>query len=148
MDNTLRLNLSVGLLMIDLDNFKPVNDTYGHNAGDKVLRLVAERPQSVTRNVDLIARLGGVEFAIILNSLNDCFDPLAPAQKVIDSIKQPMNIDGETIPIGATIGISLSSKAVTNIDDFINHADKALYKAKDLGKGQYFLYDDLTDDEK
>ena len=134
--------------MIDLDNFKPVNDTYGHNIGDKVLRLVAERLQSVTRNVDLIARLGGDEFAIILNSLSDCFDPLTPAQKVIDTIKQPMEIDGEVINIGATIGISISDKNVTVMEEFIDYADKALYKAKSLGKGRYFSYQDLATDER
>ena len=148
MDNNKRLDLSVGLLMIDLDNFKPVNDTYGHNIGDKVLRTVADRLQSVTRNVDLIARLGGDEFAIILNSLSDCFDPLIPAQKVIDSIKQPMEIDGEVINIGATIGISVADKSTTVMEEFIDYADKALYKAKSLGKGQYFSYQDLAADER
>lgn len=148
MDNTVRLNLRVALLMIDLDNFKPVNDTYGHNAGDKVLQEVAKRLSDVTRSVDLIARLGGDEFAIILNSLSDCFDPITPAQKVIDSLKQPMHIDGETITIGGTVGIAISNAAIADKETFMNQADKALYKAKGLGKGVFFLYDDLDEDEK
>jgi len=148
MDNTLRLKLGVALLMIDLDNFKPVNDTYGHNAGDKVLQEVAKRLTDVTRSVDLIARLGGDEFAIILNSLSECVDPIPPAQKVIDSLKQPMHIDGYIITIGATVGIALSNSELTDKEQFMNQADKALYKAKALGKGQYFLYDDLDEDEK
>jgi len=147
-ENAKRLNLNVGLLMIDLDNFKPVNDTYGHNVGDKVLQLVSKRLQDVTRNVDLIARLGGDEFAIILNAVNEKFDPITPAQKVIDTISEPMEIDTEVIQIGATIGISMLPIDALELEDFMNHADKALYKAKGLGKGQYFFYDDLDEDEK
>ncbi|WP_022940623.1 diguanylate cyclase domain-containing protein [Psychromonas hadalis] len=143
-----RLKLSVGLLMIDLDNFKPINDTYGHNIGDKVLQRVSSRLQNITRNVDLIARLGGDEFAIILNSVNDKFDPVPPAQKIIDTLSKPMNIDGQMIKIGTTVGISVSPQDAVSLEDFINHADKALYKAKSLGKGQYFSYQDLADDEK
>ncbi|PKG38488.1 sensor domain-containing diguanylate cyclase [Psychromonas sp. Urea-02u-13] len=148
MDNKKRLNLSVGLLMIDLDNFKPINDTYGHNIGDKVLQRVSCRLQNVTRNVDLIARLGGDEFAIILNSVNDHFDPISPAQKIIETITKPMNIDGQMVQVGTTIGISISPQDAMSLEEFINRADKALYKAKSLGKGQYFSYQDLSDDEK
>jgi len=148
MEGVKRLNLSVALLMIDLDNFKPVNDTYGHNAGDKVLQMVSRRLEEVSRNVDLVARLGGDEFAIILNSVDGKFDPFTPAQKVIENIKKPMDIDGQIIHIGATIGISVYPKDALGLEEFMNHADKALYKAKELGKGCYFCYEDLADDEK
>jgi len=148
MESVQRLNLSVALLMIDLDNFKPVNDTYGHNAGDKVLQMVSRRLENACRHVDLVARLGGDEFAIILNSVDDKFDPFTPAQKVIDNIKEPMDIEGEIIHIGATIGISIYPKDALGLEEFMNHADKALYKAKELGKGQYFFYGDLSDEEK
>jgi len=148
MESVQRLNLSVALLMIDLDNFKPVNDTYGHNAGDQVLQMVSRRLEEACRHVDLVARLGGDEFAIILNSVDDKFDPFTPAQKVIESIKEPMDIDGEIIHIGATIGISIYPKDALGLAEFMNHADKALYKAKELGKGQYFFYGDLPEGEK
>lgn len=148
MESAKRLNLSVGLLMIDLDNFKPVNDTYGHGIGDKVLQLVSRRLNNITRHVDLTARLGGDEFAIILNNSNDKFDPIIPAQKAIDSISEAMEIDGNKIYIGATIGISISPKDAQGLEALINHADKALYKAKKLGKGQYFLYQNLSNSEK
>lgn len=148
MENKKRLHLSVGLLMIDLDNFKPINDTYGHNIGDKVLQRVASRLMNITRTVDLIARLGGDEFAIILNSVNDQFDPITPAKKIIETLSKPMNIDGQMVKIGTTIGISVSPQDAMSLEEFINRADKALYKAKSLGKGQYFSYQDLADDEK
>jgi diguanylate cyclase (GGDEF)-like protein/PAS domain S-box-containing protein len=148
MENKRRLNLSVGLLMIDLDNFKPINDTFGHSIGDKVLQRVSSRLQNVTRNIDLIARLGGDEFAIILNSVNDHFDPISPAKKIIETVSKPMNIDGKMVQVGTTIGISISPQDAMSLEEFINHADKALYKAKSLGKGQCFSYQDLPDDEK
>lgn len=135
-----RLKLSVGLLMIDLDNFKPVNDTFGHNIGDKVLEKVSRRLEKIVRRVDLVARLGGDEFAIILNSVENHFDTATPAQKVIDSISQTMHIEGITIKISATIGIAIFPKDALELEDFIHHADKALYKAKSLGKGRYFLF--------
>ncbi|GLS91904.1 hypothetical protein GCM10007916_29740 [Psychromonas marina] len=143
-----RLQLSVGLLIIDLDNFKPINDTYGHNVGDKVLQLVSRRLEKVTRNVDLIARLGGDEFAIILNSVDGQFDPITPAKKILQVLSKPMNIDDQVMKIGATIGIAISPQDGVTEEEFVNHADKALYKAKSLGKGQYCLYQDLDQHEK
>lgn len=148
LDSKERLQLSVALLMIDLDNFKPVNDRYGHNMGDKVLQKVASRLQKVTRQVDLIARLGGDEFAIIINSVNNHFDAITPAQKVIDTLSKPMLIDGETVQIGASIGFAIYPKDALTLQDFINNADKALYKAKDLGKGAVFSYEDLQAQDK
>jgi len=148
MESKKRLNLSVGLLMVDLDNFKPINDTYGHNVGDKVLQRVASRLQNITRNVDLIARLGGDEFAIILNSVDDKLDAVTPAKKVIETIMKPMNIDGQIVKVGTTVGISISPQDAMSQEDFVNRADKALYKAKSLGKGQCFSYQNLSDEEK
>jgi diguanylate cyclase (GGDEF)-like protein/PAS domain S-box-containing protein len=142
-----RLKLSVGLLMIDLDNFKPVNDTFGHNIGDKVLEKVSRRLEKIVRSVDLVARLGGDEFAIILNSVENHFDTATPAQKVIDSISKTMHIEGITIKICATIGIAIYPKDALALEDFIHHADKALYKAKSLGKGRYFLFNEFNDKE-
>ncbi|WP_169337233.1 sensor domain-containing diguanylate cyclase [Psychromonas ossibalaenae] len=143
-----RLQLSVGLLLLDLDNFKPVNDTFGHNMGDKVLQKVAQRLRSTVRSSDLTARLGGDEFAVIVNSVNGKFDALTPAQKIIDTIAKPMFIDGERINISVTIGISISPQDALSLEDFIHHADTALYKAKNLGKGRFFSYQDLTTEEK
>lgn len=144
LDSKERLQLSVALLMIDLDNFKPVNDTYGHNMGDKVLQKVASRLQKVTRKVDLIARLGGDEFAIIINSVSNHFDAVTPAKKVIDTLSKPMLIEGKNIQIGASVGISISPQDALTLTDFINNADKALYKAKELGKGTCFSYESLN----
>ncbi|WP_037027320.1 sensor domain-containing diguanylate cyclase [Psychromonas aquimarina] len=143
-----RLQLSVGLLLLDLDNFKPVNDTLGHNMGDKVLQKVAQRLLNTVRCSDLTARLGGDEFAVIVNSVNDRFDVLTPAQKIIDAISKPMFIDGECISISVTIGVSISPQDALSLEEFIHHADTALYKAKNLGKGRHFSYQDLSEEEK
>ena len=148
LNNQKRTQTNIALLMIDLDNFKPVNDTFGHNIGDKTLQRIATRLGNIVRNVDHIARLGGDEFAIILNNIKEPLSPSKTAQKIIDSLSKPILIDDQIIQIGATIGISFSPQDATQQKELLSYADEALYKAKSLGKGQYCLYQNVNDDQQ
>ena len=102
-----RENKMLALMMMDLDQFKIINDTLGHHSGDMVLQHVATRLQNVLRGSDTIARLGGDEFAILLTAVNSLEGVVIAAQKVLETIRQPMKIDGNTRYIGASLGIVL-----------------------------------------
>lgn len=141
----------VAVLFIDLDNFKLVNDTLGHQAGDELLRQVAERLSKVTRNSDLLVRQGGDEFIVLMTS--SCVAPLmhrqsaslsfaagTAAERIIQSLKPPFMIDGQASYIAASIGISISPDDAADGITLLQHADSAMYKAKELGGSTYQFY--------
>lgn len=125
------------LHMIDLDKFKPVNDRLGHAAGDELLRVVAVRLLKVVRNCDLVARLGGDEFAIIQQDVESKSDAEGLAQRVIDSLMRPIELDKETVQVGASLGFALYPSNAGNANGLQELADKALYRAKDAGRGTF-----------
>ncbi|MCP4042634.1 MAG: diguanylate cyclase, partial [Gammaproteobacteria bacterium] len=125
----------LGLLYVDLDDFKPINDTYGHHAGDILLKLVAGRLISSLREVDVAARIGGDEFALILEELSGVSDANAVAVKVAEAIRQPYSIDGIEVSISASIGIAMYPSDGSDADVLLNCADKAMYRAKTAAKG-------------
>lgn len=131
----------LGLLFIDLDRFKTINDTLGHAAGDKVLSLAAERLQACVRQTDTLARLGGDEFTIILQDINEDFDTVLVAEKVLQHFKAPLRLDNHELYITPSIGISLFPENGTSADDLIRFADTAMYRAKELGGNNYQLFD-------
>ncbi|MDD4935389.1 MAG: EAL domain-containing protein [Acidiphilium sp.] len=135
---------SAALLCLDLDQFKAVNDSYGHGLGDSVLRAVAHRIRGAIRDRDVAARLGGDEFSIVLPS-NDEFDATAVANRVIDRVSRPYKFDGVTIEIGVSIGIALAPRDGTTPEDLYKNADLALYRAKDCGRGTWRLFDRSID---
>lgn len=123
------------LLYLDLDGFKPVNDTHGHDAGDQVLRRVAERIGAHLDSTDLGARLGGDEFAVLLLPASRPGVVEARAQTLMSAISQPIRLDsGVEVDIGATIGVTLAPQDATSPEDLLHKADKALYEGKRLGK--------------
>lgn len=133
-----RRNKSVlALLFIDLDGFKKVNDTLGHTMGDHLLKEVARRLRANIRESDTIARMGGDEFTIILNNLQDIDGASYMAEKLIKAINQPIHLDGNICNVGASIGISVYPDHAGNINDLINMADGAMYQAKNSGKNNY-----------
>lgn len=140
-----RLRKKIAVMFLDLDLFKPVNDIYGHAAGDKLLRVVAERLTECAREVDTVARLGGDEFAIIFTNLGDEFDITDIAQRILDSIQEPITIDSNVLQVGTSIGISFFPHDSTDPDELIRMADVALYQAKDHGRRIYRLYDPEMD---
>jgi two-component system, chemotaxis family, CheB/CheR fusion protein len=120
----------VTIAFMDLDNFKEINDQLGHDIGDKVLKIVGERLTSTVRANDTIARIGGDEFTAILNSSTDKTSATRFAKRIIDTIEQPFILEGHTIKISMSIGLSFYPTDSDNINELLKHADQAMYIAK------------------
>jgi diguanylate cyclase (GGDEF)-like protein/PAS domain S-box-containing protein len=133
---------SVALLFLDLDDFKLVNDNFGHVAGDQVLGEVASRLRSVTRASDLLARQGGDEFLLLLTDLGDDPEAVAGAvaTKLTAALERPFALDGSSFHIGASIGISLFPRDAASADALMRHADAAMYRAKAAGRAAVVVY--------
>jgi diguanylate cyclase (GGDEF)-like protein/PAS domain S-box-containing protein len=137
-----RLQEPFTVLMLDLDRFKQVNDTLGHPAGDALLIEVATRLKSLLRETDALARLGGDEFAVIQSGETDQREAAKLlAERIIEILRQPFDIDGGNISIGTSIGIALASEYATGADDLLKMADLALYRAKSTGRNGYTFFD-------
>ncbi len=135
-----RLGQKFGLLFIDLDNFKQINDTLGHNYGDNVLKIIAERLSDCTNNDNKLYRLGGDEFAVIVHETIHTDKIVQVAQKVIDALKPMISMGKQDLYISASIGISIYPKDSTSKNDLLKYADTAMYKAKDEGGNNYQFY--------
>jgi diguanylate cyclase (GGDEF)-like protein len=129
---------SIAVLFIDLDNFKAVNDTFGHNVGDRLLVDVAARLLHTTRGCDTVARLGGDEFGILLDGDRDS-DCLAVAERTVASLHNPTTIEGRVIHVGASIGLAYALHG-ESADELLRNADVAMYAAKEGGKGCYRVF--------
>ncbi len=135
------------LMLLDLDRFKPVNDKYGHDAGDVVLIEVARRMASITRADDVVARLGGDEFLIYISHLDvdrqKAHDTaFRIAMKLINLVSQPISYHNKNLYVGASIGIRLLGFEELNPEAAIHEADIAMYRAKDAGRGRAVFYDE------
>lgn len=130
----------LGLLFIDLDNFKQINDTLGHQYGDEVLKIVAKRFSNCIRKEDTLARLGGDEFTILIQDLQSSSSAATVAQQIIESLKPPIQLENHALHISASIGISLYPKDSQTKSDLLKYADTAMYKAKDEGRNNYQFY--------
>ncbi|WP_151633880.1 putative bifunctional diguanylate cyclase/phosphodiesterase [Noviherbaspirillum aerium] len=131
---------SVSLLFIDLDRFKPINDTHGHQAGDNVLIQIGQRLREVVRETDTVARLGGDEFVVLLAETRATDDAGLIAGKLITAIEQPYKVGEEEMYLSASIGISVFPKDGMEPQTLMEHADAAMYYAKSLGKRNYQFY--------
>jgi len=130
----------LGVLFIDLDRFKNVNDTLGHIAGDELLRQVAGRLSGCLRESDTVGRLGGDEFAVILPELEDGQLASVVARKVVDALALPIQLEGEDVFASASIGITLFPDDADDLHTLLRNADTAMYRAKDLGRNNYQFY--------
>ncbi|PIX54596.1 MAG: sensor domain-containing diguanylate cyclase [Zetaproteobacteria bacterium CG_4_9_14_3_um_filter_54_145] len=139
-DRTLRSNSSLALLMLDLDNFKEINDSYGHPAGAAFLREAAGRLKRSVRKADVVSRLGGDEFAIILEDITDIAQATHVAEKILAQFAQPVEIDGHCLTMGGSIGIAMVPAHADSVTSLMKHSDIALYLAKAKGKGGYSVY--------
>lgn len=128
------------VLMIDLDGFKDVNDTLGHTLGDAILREVANRLQQLASNNDLVARIGGDEFAILLAGVRDSHAAVQRADAMIHAIAQPISIDGNEVRVAASCGIALAPTQAQEALELVGNADLALFKAKGTGRGRVFMF--------
>jgi diguanylate cyclase (GGDEF)-like protein len=127
--------------MLDLDHFKQVNDTLGHGAGDKLLCMVADRLRAQVRDSDTIARMGGDEFAIMQVEITQPSDAISFANRVIESVSAPYDIDGRQVVIGTSIGIALAPTDGATPDEIMRNADLALYRAKGDGRATYRFFE-------
>ncbi|WP_272700128.1 GGDEF domain-containing response regulator [Desulfovibrio sp. Fe33] len=125
-----RYGTRAAVLFVDLDAFKSVNDTYGHQTGDDLLRMVAERLQRRTRESDTLARLGGDEFGILLSGITDQEGVFNFTRSLLDVVRRPYDIDGRTLTIGATVGISFYPEDGKDTVTLISRVDAAMYGAK------------------
>jgi diguanylate cyclase (GGDEF)-like protein len=129
------------VLFLDLDRFKNINDSLGHPCGDELLILVARRLEACIRQTDMVARFGGDEFAILLDSMQDASDALRVAEKVQQTISAPFRLASHEAITTASIGVALSTSGYTEAEDIIRDADTAMYRAKDNGKARYEIFD-------
>jgi diguanylate cyclase (GGDEF)-like protein len=137
----------VAIHHIDLDQFKAVNDTFGHPAGDKLLKIVADRLRGVIRETDTIARMGGDEFVFVQAPIADPADATSLAQRVIKLMSEPYDVDGDQAVIGASIGIAVAPGDGSSSDKLLRNADLALYRAKGGGRGTFRFFEPVMDQQ-
>jgi len=158
-ENARRHNRVCALMFIDLDNFKRINDTLGHNLGDNLLRQVARRLQETIRksdfiavspmddDPDMIARLGGDEFTVLLSHIRDQNDAAIVARRQLLALSEPFKLDSHEIFISVSIGITVFPFDSTNVEDLIKNADIAMYHAKERGKNNFQYYSNSMNKE-
>src|SRR6185312_9464616 len=126
---------------LDIDNFKQINDSLGHDVGDQLLVIVAERLRECVRGIDTVARFGGDEFTVLLEDLNDMGSVIEVADRISKSIRQPISIPNQEFIATTSIGIAHNVTRHTTPQDLLNAADIALYRAKNLGKARYAVFE-------
>jgi diguanylate cyclase (GGDEF)-like protein/PAS domain S-box-containing protein len=132
---------TVALLFVDLDDFKRVNDSYGHAAGDQILSQVADRLTGAVRADDVVGRQSGDEFAILLTQVRNEDEAIASAERVLGELRRPILLGGRSIVVGGSIGIALTVEHGASVEELITQADAAMYAAKASGKATYAVFD-------
>ncbi|MBF0540930.1 MAG: EAL domain-containing protein [Nitrospirae bacterium] len=140
-----RTNQKFGIMFLDLDKFKNINDTLGHNIGDLLLQEVALRLNQCLRESDTVSRMGGDEFQILLSNTGGQADPALVAEKIINSLGKPFLLDGNECFIGVSIGICLFPESGEEVETLLKNADLAMYQVKERGRNSYQFYDPLMD---
>jgi len=135
----------VAVCYLDLDGFKPVNDTLGHEAGDQVLIEVAKRLGNTIRGGDTVARLGGDEFVVLLLGLEKGEECVVTLERLLAAVAQPISVKGNLISLGVSIGVSIYPLDDEDPDTLLRHADQAMYVAKQSGKNRFYIYDAALD---
>lgn len=130
----------LALLFVDLDNFKSINDTLGHNFGDRVLQLVAERLRTAAGPRSLLARLGGDEFTVLIEDVKSHEEVMERAHEIVVALQQPLSIKGRVLSTSASVGASLYPEHASDADSLLRAADVALFRAKELGRNRCALY--------
>lgn len=139
-ESAVRNEKLLAVVFIDLDNFKPVNDSLGHDAGDELLKMVAERILKSIRSSDVAARLGGDEFALILDQFSSKKEALLVCNRVLEELKTPFPLKAGEVSIGGSIGISFFPGGGDNPVSLLKSADMAMYSAKSNGRNQVWCY--------
>jgi diguanylate cyclase (GGDEF)-like protein/PAS domain S-box-containing protein len=132
-----RYSKKFAVMYIDLDRFKPVNDTLGHQVGDQLLMAVADRLKSIVREIDTVSRFGGDEFAILVSDVMSQKDVTSLAEKILAALSQPYMLEGHTINISGSLGIAIYPDDGSDMETILKNADSAMYKAKHKGSNTY-----------
>ena len=135
----------MAICYLDLDGFKPINDTWGHDIGDLVLISMAERFQACLRGGDTVARLGGDEFVLLLVNLNAISECEAAVVRILAAVAEPLLVTPQPVSLSASIGVSLYPQDDSDADALMRHADQAMYRAKQSGKNGFHLFDPVLD---
>ncbi|MCL5974290.1 MAG: EAL domain-containing protein [Gammaproteobacteria bacterium] len=143
--HSIRQHSLLGVVFLDLDGFKPINDNYGHEIGDQVLIEVAQRIKACIRLDDTASRLGGDEFAILLNDISSVEHCERLVSRLLRTIQLPYRVDGDTIQLGASMGVTLYPLDQADADTLLRHADQAMYQAKQNGRNRYSIFDAIHD---
>ena len=141
LDKARRNNNLLAVCVLDLDQFKPVNDTYGHDAGDKLLIQVAERLSQQLRGIDTLSRLGGDEFVMLFEDVDDLLGLKVPLERILETLAMPFIIDDQMINVSASIGVTIYPLDNSDADTLMRHADQAMYLAKQAGRNQISWFD-------
>jgi diguanylate cyclase (GGDEF)-like protein len=141
LERAARRQQQVVILFIDLDNFKAINDSLGHAAGDQLLVAVSERVRACLRASDTPARLGGDEFAVLLEDVDGPDEAIRVAQRILDSVQMPFGLSQKDVFVNASIGIAVSHLGEVAADELLRNADVAMYAAKEAGKGRYEIFE-------
>jgi len=128
------------VLFLDVDGFKALNDSCGHLTGDTLLAGIAKRLETSLRSEDVIARLGGDEFTVLLNGIEDAVQAADIAERMQDSLRAPLSLEGHKVSPTVSIGIAMSAPYYTRPDEILRDADLALYRAKELGKARHHVF--------
>ena len=140
-----RVGTPVALLYLDLDGFKEVNDSYGHDAGDHLLRHVAARFTEICEEAGLLARFGGDEFAVVIQHTDSVAQAIALSDRLIRFFDQPIDIQGHSIALGTSVGVAVLDDESVTADELLRRADVAMYLAKELGRNRVAFYDPSID---
>lgn len=142
-----RTGRATAVLYLDLDRFKDVNDSYGHQMGDELLKVVAKRLRACTQELDVVTRLGGDEFAILRSGVSRYYDCAQLATHIINAVSEPYSIEGQEIVIGTSIGIATAAEGDVPPDQLLKQADMALYRAKADGRGTFRFFEPEMDEQ-
>lgn len=134
----------IAILLADLDGFKPVNDTHGHDMGDELLKIIADRLKATVRSSDTVARIGGDEFVLLLDTIKGPHDAIHMAEKALAAIREPALVRGADLRVSASIGVAIFPDDGIEAETLLKHADRAMYSAKLAGRNQLKLADGLN----
>jgi diguanylate cyclase (GGDEF)-like protein len=139
--HTRRHGRNLAVCYLDLDGFKPINDQYGHEGGDRMLIEIARRLESMSRGEDTVSRLGGDEFVLLWNDIDSEADCVRALERILDKVSEPMLLEDEPVSVSASVGVTLFPDDDVDADSLLRHADHAMYTAKQLGKNRYQIFD-------
>ena len=137
----------LAVLFLDLDRFKHINDSRGHEVGDKLLQEIAKRVSAAVRPADIVVRMGGDEFVVVLHKVNSPDEVAVAATRINEVLSAPVMIDGRALVATVSIGVSLFPRDGATMGELLKHSDTAMYQAKDLGRNNFQVFSPQMDRE-